>query len=336
MIFEDGDFESGRAFQYTLEDIYSIIDDERDYRRVLKAVYGVFYNATVPARDSLLKDELHFMFGPATVARHDIGTLAAKAAFCATHSYIVTPYTLVRSVLAESDFDWMRDSYVINVSDEFIKLLIELKPYILDGCISIIPKSSTFRDAKSVSHVIQYVNADNTDILNVLLREEASRIQRIETTPALKLSLQTVTGPRGQDVIKVKSEHQEELEALHRALSEMLSVTPQQGETAVLESMRIIEDRAHNLNDRLHGMRRKDWFEAMKLSLTPLPVVMPLLLPQPFGTMVAAAATMLGGSGVIQCFQYGLDRRNLKREIESDPFFVPWLLPSIKPRHGGR
>ena len=148
---------------------------------------------------------------------------------------------------------------------------------------------------------------------------------------ALRFSLQSVTGPHGQDIIRIRSEHQEELQGVQRALAGMFALDPLSDETALLESMQVIEDGVRRLNDRLQRIRQNDWFEAMKLAVTPLPIVVPLLLPQQFGIIVGGAAAMMGTSGVIELVQYGRERRSIKREIENDPFFVPWLLSSVEP-----
>jgi hypothetical protein len=255
------------------------------------------------------------------VRRRNPNLLAARAAFWSTRSYFVTPYALRREVFSEpggSD-----ELYSLEVSDKFIALVIALKPYILDGCINIIPKTSNLVNNAST---VARLNAVNSNILSAFLHEEVSSVRRLEEASALRFLFQSVTGPRGQDIIKIRSEHQEELQAVQHALAGMLALDPLCGETVLLESMQVIEDGARRLNDRLQRIRRNDWFEAMKLALTPLPIVMPILLPEPFGIIVAGAAATMGSLGVIDLVQYGTERRSIKEEIENDPFFVPWLL----------
>ena len=318
------------AWNATLEDMYRDIDDDCNHSRKFghktrRAVYNQFFEATVPEGKSFPKDELHLMFGPKALRRRNANFLAARAAFWSTRSYFVTPYALRREVFSEpggSD-----ELYSLEISDKFIALVIGLKPYILDGCINIIPETSNLVDNSST---VARLNAVNPYILSAFLHEEVSGVRRLEDASALRFLFQSVTGPRGQDIIKIRSEHQEELQAVQHALAGMLALDPLCGETVLLESMQVIEDGVHRLNDRLQRIRRNDWFEAMKLALTPLPIVVPLLLPQLSG-IAGAATAIMGTSGVIDLVQYGTERRSIKEEIKNDPFFVPWLLSSSEP-----
>ena len=102
MIDGDGYF-LGEAWTATLEDMYRDISDEYRHtgnfgHKSRRAVYGQFFKTTVPVSDSVSKDELHFMFGPAAVTGRNVGPLAARAAFCSTRSYFVTPYVLERNI----------------------------------------------------------------------------------------------------------------------------------------------------------------------------------------------------------------------------------------------
>lgn len=329
MLHGDGYF-MWEAWHASLEDMYRDIDDDHSHSRKFghkarRAVYNQFFEAAVPEDNSIPKNELHLMFGPKAFRGRNANFLAARAAFWSTRSYFVTPYELRREVFSEPG--GRDEEYSLYMSDKFVALVVALKPYILDGCINVIPKASNLVNNEST---LARLNAVNSNILSAFLHEEVSGVRRLEDASALRFLFQSVTGPRGQDIIKIRSEHQKELQAVQHALAGMLALDPLCGETVLLESMQVIEDGVHRLNDRLQRMRRNDWFKAMKLALTPLPFVVPLLSPQLSG-IVRAATAMMGTTGVIDLVQYGMERRSIKEEIKNDPFFVPWLLSSSEP-----
>ena len=143
--FTGDDYFTGEAWNATLEDMYRDINDDRSHsggkfgHKTRRAVYSQFFQSVVPMGDSVPKDELHFMFGPKAIRRRDVKLLAARAAFWSTRSYLVTPYVLRREIYPDP-YESPEEMYWLEVSDKFVALVIALKPYILHGCINVVPK----------------------------------------------------------------------------------------------------------------------------------------------------------------------------------------------------
>lgn len=325
----------GEAHGATIEDMYRDIDDDPESsadfgHNTRRAVYNQFFKRSVPSQGNLPPDELHLAFGTTAVTGRDIHKLAARAAFCSTRSYLITPYSLKRTRYPDPSDSMSEDLYTLEISSDFIRLVIELKPYILDGCIDVLPKSAYYANAPSArypgSEEDEASNVDNSEILNVLLHEDVSVVRELQNVPALKFSFQTIAGAQGVDLLKVRSEHQEGFQAIQRELVSMIAAGPRFDESVLAQAIQAIEYRTQSLGEQLRRLQRQNWFETMRLRVAPLPMIMPLLFPQALRAVVASAARTLGESEVVEHVEYTAGQRDIRGEVENDPFFVPWRL----------
>jgi hypothetical protein len=82
---------------------------------------------------------VHLVFGPKAVTRMgpNVEIVAKKAALYGTHSYFVTPYKATRILLDDNPDSMGMVTTFFSASEEFEKILEQLLPYVVDGCIDV-------------------------------------------------------------------------------------------------------------------------------------------------------------------------------------------------------
>jgi hypothetical protein len=313
----------------TAKDAFSVIDDHLAAGgsvgdpEVERAIYGAFFDARAPDPSSLPKDEVRFIFGPGAVTGRDVQSVASRAALLSTQSYLVTPYTLRREVFPDPYDEYGRpEAYTLNVSPEFVELALKLRPYLLDGCIQLLAKTSTYVSGSGRA----YTNAEHSHLLDVLLDEELTGPMAEVGAAAVEIPLQGLAGA-GDRVLEARAEHQEEFLAFQHALAGLVSCDPEDGERALSESVLAVDEEVRRINESMEALQRSTRSETLKLALTPVPILLPILLPPPIGAAVELAMGVLGGGGgVLQYVRHLSQRRKTLKELKRDPFYVPWLL----------
>jgi hypothetical protein len=311
------------------EDVFRSIDEHLagggslDDHEVKCAIYQAFFNVSIPDASQLPADEVDFVFGPRAVAgRHDPEVVAARAALYSTRSYFATPYRLKREVFPEPYEELGPETYSLDVDPEFIRLAMRLKPYILADVIEIAPSASTFVSAGGRS----FANSRHPQLLDVLLEDEVRGALPKDGVSAVEIPLRALAGPP-ERVLEVRSEYGEQFAAFQQALAGMISTGPERGEEALAESMQLVGEEVGRLDEQMEKLRRQAWFDAGKLALTPLPLLLPILLPPPLGAVIEVATGLMGGGyGAIDFVQQLKKRRKRLRLLRRDPFYVPWLL----------
>ncbi len=274
----DDYFLSGRQ---SLEEIYRSIDEHLAAggslgdHEVRRAVYYGFFDVNVPDASALPEDEVQLVFGPSAVTEHDAESIASRAALYSTCSHFVTPYTFSREVFPDPYDEYGRpESYTLDISGRFVELAMQLKPYILGGCLRLAPMTSTYVGSRVLR---PYANAENSQLLAVLLDDELPDALKTHIgAAAVEIPLRAVSGARADDVLKIRAEYHEQFLDFQRALAAMISSSPEEGERVLSESIALVGEEVRRLDEQMEALRRKNWFETMKLALTPLPMLLPL------------------------------------------------------------
>ena len=325
-----------------LEDVFGEIDEHlagggslRDHE-VERAVYNGFFSASVPEPSTIEGEGIQLVFGPSAVTEHDPLSIASRAALYSSRTYIVTPYALRREVFPDPyDSYGTPENYTLEVSPHFVDLAVELKPYLLDGCLSIAPMRSTYVSAEAES----YSWAEHSRLLSILLDEDLPGALTSHGASALEVPLPVLSAsgrrsrrgsagaPRSSKVLEVRAEYQEEFLDFQRALARMLGTSPERGEQALGDAIDAVREEVHRIDDRMVAIRRKTWFDTMKLAVTVLPIVLGLVLPPPLSVAVEVATGVVGGgtSGV-EYYKDFRQRRAALQDLRRDAFYVPWLL----------
>jgi hypothetical protein len=271
--------------------------------------------------------ELHLVFSPKAIKRMRgrAVVVAKKAALYGTRSYFLTRYRASQYFLPGEEDSSGTPPTVYSFDDAFVDFVQELFPYVVDGCIAVIPSWDVGGAVGNNPYTVT-----NKGLLKIELEKKFLLKQLTESPKAVSLFLPYIAGIPSVRLLEIRHEYQDKLTDFHRALYGLVSSPAEQGERILYELMQEVDHNIRRLNDQMDRLSKKQWFERMKLGLVGFPMILAFAVPPDLQEIVKTAAEMVGSASALSYVESLRTTSVARRDIEQSPFYVPWLLQQPK------